>query len=85
MDARPPDLILLDVRVPAAECPAFLSEYHATPGRHAPVVLMTTSPATMEDAARVGAAALIPKPFDLDALLAVVACHTGFEERPPPR
>ena len=72
-----PDVILVDMLMPTMDGLAFLRTYHARPGPHAPVVLITGRVMTGDEAIAVGAAGLLPKPFELDALLALVAQHTG--------
>jgi len=68
-------MILLDVQMPIMDGQAFLSAYHAGPGPHVPVVFTTTGAMNADEATEARAAGLLPKPFELDALLALVAQH----------
>ena len=78
LDARradgdpPPDLILLDMRMPVMDGWAFAAAYRETPGPHAPIVAMTAAPDAAARAAEIGAASVLAKPFGLDELFAVV-------------
>src|SRR5688500_15387771 len=40
----PPDLIVLDYRMPVLDGPGFLAAYRTLPGPHAPVILSTSHP-----------------------------------------
>ena len=71
IDARRPDLVLMDVRMPGLsgeELLQLLRERH--PGL--PVVLTSADPRLVHDATARGAAGVLVKPFDLDDLLVVV-------------
>jgi CheY-like chemotaxis protein len=77
-----PSLILLDMRMPGLDGWAFARRYHAQPGPHAPIVCVTAAADAAAVAARgahIGAVASFSKPFDLEALLAVVGRYV-----PPP-
>ena len=74
--AAEPALILLDVRLPVrsgAETLATLREH----GFLGPVVFMSAGTISEAEALARGAAAYLPKPFDIDCLLAVVAQFAG--------
>ena len=79
VDELPPDLILVDMRMPVLDGWGFCREYRERPGPHAPIVVMTAAQDAAQRAAQVGSAAHISKPFRLDAL---VACVERFV-RPP--
>jgi urea transport system substrate-binding protein len=67
---QPPDVVLLDYQLPALPAPQFVVAY-----RHihdAPIVLMTAALSAQERCAEVRAEGCLPKPFDLDTLLAEV-------------
>jgi two-component system, OmpR family, response regulator CpxR len=68
-----PDAILLGNRLSDMTSAAFARRYHATPLPHAPIVLLTTSLDPQREAAELGAAAHLVKPFDLNRLIAVLA------------
>jgi CheY-like chemotaxis protein len=63
-------LILLDLRMPQMDGRAFVAEYRRRPGPHAPIVVTSTMP----DPDLEG---VLPKPFDLDDVLALVERHTS--------
>jgi DNA-binding response OmpR family regulator len=73
-DAPPVGAVLLDLRLPDMDGPAFAAAYRALPGPPAPLLVFTAAPPAEAAAAaeRLGAAGVVPKPFDLDALLATV-------------
>jgi two-component system chemotaxis response regulator CheY len=77
----PFSLILLDLWMPIMSGAQFAWHYHSQPGPHAPLVLLTADTAAQAaaDATRLGAAGYLVKPFDLDALVALVDQHV----RPP--
>ncbi|HEY3118840.1 MAG TPA: response regulator [Chloroflexota bacterium] len=69
----PPDLILLDMRLPVMDGWAFAQAYRQQPGPRAPIVVVTASADAGRAAAEVKAAAFLGKPFDLQDLLETVA------------
>ena len=70
--AAPPDLILLDMRMPVMDGWSFAKAYEKTPGPHAPVVVLTAARDAEEYATQIVADAYLAKPFDLKALHLVV-------------
>ena len=74
----PPDLILLDMRMPVMDGWAFAQAYRKAPGPHAPVVVLTAARDAEQYANQIAADAFLPKPFDLRSLHEVVA---GFMAR----
>lgn len=70
--ARPPDLILLDLKMPVMDGPTFASEFRRRGGT-APIVVVTAADDARKRAAQICAAAWIAKPFETPDLLAVVA------------
>ena len=70
--SEPPDLVLMDVMMPGMDGRAAYMAMRAHPdGRTVPIVL--SSAAVHPDALDPGIAAFLPKPFDLDQLLRLVA------------
>jgi DNA-binding response OmpR family regulator len=67
-DAQP-DVILLDLRLPAVDGKAFAELYRALPVRHAPLVLLSGLPEAADVAPEIGARDVLRKPFALDELL----------------
>jgi two-component system chemotaxis response regulator CheY len=75
-DGRPPPrVILLDMRMPVMDGWQFADAYRRTPGPHAAIVVATAGHDVEERARAVGAQGMLPKPFDLDEMVAAVrAC-----------
>ncbi|MBI3969137.1 MAG: response regulator [Chloroflexi bacterium] len=72
----PPDVILLDLRLPGGDGRSFVQSYRDRPGPHAPIVLFTALGNPDDLAVEVGADDVLAKPFELEALLATVAKYT---------
>jgi CheY-like chemotaxis protein len=74
-----PDVVLLDLGLPDMTADEFARRYRALPGPHAPLVVVSGADAVAaaEATERLGAAGFVAKPFDLDALLDVVARHAA--------
>jgi two-component system chemotaxis response regulator CheY len=68
----PPELILLDMRMPVMDGWTFAREYRQAPGPHAPIVVMTAAPDARAWAAEIGAVGVLSKPFELEALFGLV-------------
>jgi CheY-like chemotaxis protein len=73
----PPDLILLDVRMPYMDAGDFAEAYRQTPGPHAPLVLLTAARDPADSAARIGAEAHLAKPFRVADLVDMVRRFAG--------
>lgn len=71
-----PDLVISDVRMPGGSGLEVLEETRAVDWA-TPVILITAFPdsATLAEARRLGAVAVLDKPFDLTDLLELVAIH----------
>jgi DNA-binding response OmpR family regulator len=69
---RSPGLILLDARMTVMDGKEFAQAYRATPGEHAPIVVLTAVRDVEQEAAAIGCDAYLGKPFELAALLDVV-------------
>lgn len=79
---EPPDLILLDLAMPAMDGTQFCRLLARAPLRAErpgpiPVILISADRHLRERAAELGAADYLTKPFDLDDLLAAVQRHLG--------
>jgi len=78
--ARQPDLILLDLLMPAGHGRDFVTAYRQLPVPHAPVMAITAARDAEVRARQVGADGLLIKPFALGDLLHQVERHVN---RPP--
>jgi two-component system response regulator MprA len=67
-----PALILLDMDMPVLGGPEFAREIRRRYPDPAPVVVVTATRSARHWAARIGAEGALPKPFELDDLLALV-------------
>ena len=76
-EKSPPNLILLDMRMPVMDGWAFARVYRQRPGPHAPIVVLTAARDAAERAADIAADGYLGKPFDLNELLTVVGQHTA--------
>jgi CheY-like chemotaxis protein len=72
-----PDLILVDYSLLIMSGEEFIRAYHSTAGPHAPIILLTARDISGADATAMGATGVLPKPFDANDLLDLVA---GFTE-----
>jgi CheY-like chemotaxis protein len=66
------DVILLDLKMPLMDGWEFARRYHDS-GGSAPIVVLSAAQDLERQTREIGAARVLPKPFDLDALVAVVA------------
>lgn len=71
--ADQPDVILLDLDLPDLDGRQVAKLYRRIPVPHAPVLICSAAADAALQADRLGAAAVLEKPFDLDDLLAHVA------------
>ena len=78
-----PDVILLDLMMPNVSGWRFLELYRHAPAPHAAVVVVSAlRPEALDLGRLAGADAVVPKPFGLDQLLAVVnRCLHAHERR----
>lgn len=78
LDAWMPSLVLLDLQMPRMDGWEFLAAYRQRPAIRAPIIVFTAlppTPALKERVLAAGAVDLLPKPFDLDHLLALMREH----------
>jgi len=68
-----PDLILLDLRMPVMDGWEFARWYRGQPPPHAPIIAFVAALNVVQDTAGLDAAGILPKPFDLEELLATVS------------
>lgn len=69
----PPDLVLLDVKMPGIDGYEFARRYREAEGPKAPIVVVTAAQAAEQAAAEIRACAWLGKPFGVDQLLAIVS------------
>lgn len=74
-DGARPDLILLDLMMPHWDGEQLLAAIANTSYGSIPVVVMSGHDTAAKRARALGAAEILPKPVDLDRLLATVARH----------
>lgn len=74
VDVRVPSLVLLDMRMPVVDGWSFSRAIHAR-GLHLPLVVMTAAHNAASWAREIEADGFLPKPFEIDELLAVVRHH----------
>lgn len=67
-----PDVILLDIKMPGIDGYEFVSLYKDTPGKKAPIVVITAAQSAAKAAADLDACGYLGKPFGVDQLLAAV-------------
>ena len=73
LDAHPPpDLILLDMFMPALDGWGFLKQLHGRPAASVPLIVMTAIGLSREWALHHGCAGFVSKPIDLGELLAEI-------------
>jgi len=77
LSTTPPDVILLDMRMPLMDGWAFAQAYRQLPGPHAPVIVVTAASDAAGRAAEINADSYLAKPFQLDDLYACVAQYAG--------
>lgn len=68
----PPNLILLDLRMPVMDGWEFARRYRLSPGPHAPIVAFVAALNVQQEVEGLETAAILSKPFDLDDLLNAV-------------
>lgn len=78
----PPDLILLDMRMPVMDGWEFARKYRETPGPHAAIVVITAARDAAASAQQIGAQGYLAKPFSLDALLEIAGRYAGGQAPP---
>jgi two-component system chemotaxis response regulator CheY len=73
----PPDLILLDMRMPGMNGWDFAAAYHQRPGPRAPIVVLTAAADAASYAAQINAEAYLSKPFRISQLFSCVAQYAN--------
>ncbi len=75
IDEKKPALILLDLRMPIMDGWTFLRQYRQLPAPRAPVIGISASRLTSPADIPAGIDAYVPKPFDLNDLIALIKQH----------
>jgi CheY-like chemotaxis protein len=75
LDAEPPDLILLDMRMPEMDGWEFARRYAQLPGPKPPIIVVTAAQDASRRAAEIAAHGYLAKPFGIDDLLQVIDQH----------
>ena len=79
---RPPAVILLDLRMAVMDGKTFAATYRTRPTPQAPILLLTAANEAAQWCRDIGVAGYLAKPFDLDALLALIRRHVPPAARP---
>ena len=80
---RPPDLILLDLLMPALDGLSFLDIYRQAPVPKAPILVVTGAPEYGRQVME-RVEAVVYKPFSMDRVLDLVRRHLGLDGAWPP-
>ncbi len=75
-----PSLILLDLYMPLVSGGQFLEKYRSLAAPRAPVVIFTALHDSPQSLGQLGASGFLPKPFDLEELLAIVANYVPHSD-----
>ena len=75
LDLTRPRLVLLDVRLPQQNGWSVLADIRRQYPDHPPVIMMTANQLDEDDGALHGAAAILRKPFGVQAFLELLAAH----------
>lgn len=85
LDEIEPDLVLTDLMLPVMDGLEFLKRYAERPGPRARIVAMSAIGPYLEEARKLGASAVLYKPFELDALYATLtSVLEGKAPKPQP-
>lgn len=89
LDAIQPDVIVTDMVMPELDGLDLLSEYRSRPGPLSPVIAVSAFQPYLEQARRLGAVAILPKPYNprelADLVLAVASGRTPEGKQSPSR
>ncbi len=81
IDQDPPDLILLDMKMPGMDGWEFSKRYRSEFDHPAPIIVFTAATDTAERGLAAGAQLALSKPFDLDELLTGVSTVLAASQR----
>lgn len=78
LDGIKPDVMVLDLLMPVMHGWEFMESYaEKTGGRSIPIVVVSVNPALPRSFGRFGVREVVPKPFDIDALVSAVENALG--------
>jgi CheY-like chemotaxis protein len=77
IEHSPPDVILLDMKMPVMDGWAFAAQYEQQLAARVPIIVLTAAQDAGRRATEIGAVDYLAKPFNLEALLNVIAEHAG--------
>jgi DNA-binding response OmpR family regulator len=85
IDEEDPDVVLLDLMMPVMDGWAVLDELQARP-RHPPVIVVSAveAAASVERAQRMGVAAYVTKPFNVQGLIELIRSVLSGQRPAPP-
>ena len=75
-----PDVIMLDMQMPAVNGWDFVRDYRARAGKHAPIICVTAATNVAQRAAEIGADAWLGKPFSVAQLYEVIRRFVPLRE-----
>ena len=74
--SEPPDLILLDMKMPAMSGEEAIQAFRSEPAlQKVPIVILSGEPVSRQELDAVGADGAVQKPFDLDDLISKIHFH----------
>ena len=77
LDRWSADLVVLDLMMPVMDGWTFAQRMREKKSEPVPIVILSAATDLKRHAATIGAAGLIPKPFDLDTLLPIIERAVG--------
>jgi DNA-binding response OmpR family regulator len=77
LDRWSADLVVLDLMMPVMDGWTFAQRMREKKSEQIPIVILSAATDLKRHAATIGAAGLIPKPFDLDTLLPIIERAVG--------
>jgi CheY-like chemotaxis protein len=81
LEEAQPDVILLDMQMPAMDGPEFVRRYRRTPGPHAALLALTGADDPVRYVEDVRADGFLVKPFDVGTLVELVERSVGRRSR----
>jgi len=82
VEQAPPDVVLLDMRMPVMDGWEFAQRYRQGAQPRGRIVVMTAAIDALESAGQIDVDSVLAKPFDLNDLLSCVAQYAPPDHRP---